>query len=131
MSAIATLTAVELRLTAAEWKAIKLAVPPALRDDDRHVSDRLTIAALLAVEASGLSVEFCARSIGLAPATVRSRKMRWQQSGVLADIITAGKPAVARIRDAYHRTFGEQAMECSRAMEVLSRSWPMPLGGAR
>src|SRR4051812_16441167 len=85
----------DLELSDDEWSAIAPTLPSAPQDA-RRVSDRLVIAALLAAEASQLSLETIAPSFRLAAPTLRTRRARWAADGTLPQLIDAGGPAIRR-----------------------------------
>jgi transposase len=88
-------------LTAAEWRAISAHIPRNKRGPPpRH--DREIVSALLYARAASCSFEALPKGYPSAD-SIRTRVRRWEDAGVLDEIVAAGRSAQGRMQIAFHR----------------------------
>jgi transposase len=114
-----------LKLTDAEWEAIRPYLPPQ-RSGPRRKRDRETVTAFLFAQAAGVSLDSlpdCGFPSGL---TLRTTWQRWRASGELSAVMAAGSTAAARMAWQYRHRITDLSLRQRPPNEIGRRSATMP-----
>jgi transposase len=107
-------------ITAREWRSIAPLLPPPNGPGKPRQNDKLFVSAILYAAACRCSFE--SLPSGYPPArSLRTRRLTWQRDGTLEKLMTAGKPAIARMHDEY--------IQRLRAHSDDARNWGKPIFG--
>ena len=101
------------RLTSAEWRVIKLILPPGKQTRRRH-EDRAVVDALFYCEAARCSLEGVPHQYKIGCRALRTRQSRWRADGTWPKLLAAGDPAIARMRREIYNGQEDLLAECAR-----------------
>ena len=107
-------------ITAREWRVIAPLLPPTHGPGKPRQDDRRYVSAFYYCEATRASLDSLPPAYGN-PRSLRTRRQRWERGGILAKLMQAGAPVIARMHDEY--------IQRLRAHSEDPRNWGSPIFG--
>ena len=124
-SAVRCLMTAYLKLSDAEWEAIRPYLPPQ-RSGPRRKHDRETVTAFLFAQAAGVSLHSLPDCGFPNALSLRTTWQRWRASGELAAVMAAGSPAAARMARQYRQRITDLSLRRRPPKAIGRRSATMP-----